>query len=1660
MKVESKNTPLISSSFTLTYKVASLIFILTPRQTVPLAVISKDIIQARKHFKFGLTEAGIGSKYLFGSVMASNVDNILAPTVETAPILTPATPYLSISENSKNKINENTDSEYQKLPAAKKGNTIRDENGDTQINDSVLDPKRSTADTKCADTNNVALPLDKNSEKIVTFDNEYVPPEQALVTSVELVVPAAHMSTSEDHRPDMITESSLATLSTIGNKVQYSSGDLYHSSSSCDSTRILVDEKIDGCANNSSNLNIRIPTKLALTTTTTGDILLADRSSALWTPHHEQSREIHMTSDNKQGPGNISSSQLFQQQHRHSELLLQIEKESCEPASFIHTHSLPLQHHIAAVQGQYESAESQPILENHLQSNFYSQIMQQQTSHQNHRQNQQEESILESSPLLQQHASYAIYPHFQNPTIFTTHQTDDTHNQHQESHTHHMSCHSHSHPQPDSLSLEHQNQRQQQHLQQQQNLQHHQHQQHMHESYHDLIMEDFHDEPSSAYKLTLSPSIAKPENQDDGYETSAGDVLTPNSHSSSAHSVTPQHQMQHSNIGLMSQNSKKINITGPAPNSSQETVHAPQTQHEGTVSGISNQSASVDPYRFMGQELHSPANTNIETAAVASGNYAVPISVPNGSLEHTTDEIYQIRHQITNHLDPSSNMPSKPAPKKRGRKKKLLMDGVDVVSISKPISQIDNAGSNTMCKAIPSDSLQSLKPKERKKHDRFNGMTEEEVIKRTIPDHLCDNLDIVIVGINPGLFAAYKGHHYAGPGNHFWKCLYLAGLTQEQMSADEDHKLLKQGIGFTNMVARATKGSADLTRKEIKEGSRILLEKLQRFRPKVAVFNGKLIFEVFSGKKEFHFGRQPDRVDGTDTYIWVMPSSSARCAQLPRAADKVPFYAALKKFRDFLNGLIPQFDESECVFTEQRIRQCSEQNQTEASEKIGQSHQPGVSDNHSPLTFIDNNGGSGGVTGNCGNALACAEGQAQFLPHMFNATIVRSVDDHSSFPFTGGESSMLPGSNPNSTGVEDSSYLPVFVQQQTISQQPQEKKKRGRPKKIKGQEVIDHVTGNKVSISGQQMPHHDFNNILNLSMISGGGNTEMPKKKRGRPKKLKPSIDDVIGVKQIHHAKSASQSTGLSVSSVHSLSVEHMVQSPQSNHQIPPSLYNTPPPSHMIYNASASPMASPALNCNYPQVHGQGTPPVGQTSSIAQGTPPIIDPQNEQIPSQKQIQSRAVELGIDIRDQPNLGETPPPNSPNICTSVDFDGPEHSNTGVEQSKACVLAQQHQRIISESQYENSTHETELNPAHSQEHYQQWISSHSHHQSTQKLVNQQLTQPLIPYHQPSEHWQRYEDQNSNPYMLITPHHQHLSPRLSNESHQNPSHSGHIGSDVARKSLSGLESLVDQIPTIREHEPSATAAAAAAVESRLLSLQQQQTPQPKRHDNSVQEESCRPITENNVVNNSFSVSSLAASASNSTTDNETLYRNSAHSEGNRELTINNNNNCNNNVEYPLHGPSSYPHHASHLISGGGLGSGINGTEQNLHTHPMYVDPTHITNHMSHISPMNVNPVYGPTAYGSHPQHNTSNYATTHGHYSLGSPVPAAGPNSTSTIHMPSPNYPYGHHPYSHTPPQANYSNYPHPHSHHHTHHNHPPHHLSVFDRLKPSDIGGYGGF
>lgn len=211
-------------------------------------------------------------------------------------------------------------------------------------------------------------------------------------------------------------------------------------------------------------------------------------------------------------------------------------------------------------------------------------------------------------------------------------------------------------------------------------------------------------------------------------------------------------------------------------------------------------------------------------------------------------------------------------------------------------------------KKEPEDEQETQKKKKRNLN-RFDGLSVEEVMSRTLPDVIEPNLDILIIGINPGLMSAYKGHHYPNPGNHFWKCLFLSGLTEKQLSYLHDQTLPHNySIGFTNMVERTTPGSKDLSSKEIREGGRQLLDKLQKYRPLIAAFNGKGIYEIFCKEtfgvkaKNLEFGLQPYKIPQTETVCFLMPSSSPRCAQFPRAQDKVHFYIKLKELRDRLKG--------------------------------------------------------------------------------------------------------------------------------------------------------------------------------------------------------------------------------------------------------------------------------------------------------------------------------------------------------------------------------------------------------------------------------------------------------------------------------------------------------------------------------------------------------------------------------------------------------------------------------------------------------------------------------------------------------------------------------------------------------------------------------------
>ena len=186
---------------------------------------------------------------------------------------------------------------------------------------------------------------------------------------------------------------------------------------------------------------------------------------------------------------------------------------------------------------------------------------------------------------------------------------------------------------------------------------------------------------------------------------------------------------------------------------------------------------------------------------------------------------------------------------------------------------------------------------QRKRKKSFGNMTEDEVMNLLLPDRLGEAMDILFVGINPGLMSAYKGHHYSGPNNHFWPCLIDAGFVPDHFTYLDDVKCPEYGIGLTNIVARTTRSSSDLSRAEIKQGKGELIEKINNYKPLVTCFNGKGIYEIFSGKK-CTLGQQEESVPGTNSVVYVMPSSSARTMTYPRKSDKLPFYHELKKLRD------------------------------------------------------------------------------------------------------------------------------------------------------------------------------------------------------------------------------------------------------------------------------------------------------------------------------------------------------------------------------------------------------------------------------------------------------------------------------------------------------------------------------------------------------------------------------------------------------------------------------------------------------------------------------------------------------------------------------------------------------------------------------------------
>lgn len=153
--------------------------------------------------------------------------------------------------------------------------------------------------------------------------------------------------------------------------------------------------------------------------------------------------------------------------------------------------------------------------------------------------------------------------------------------------------------------------------------------------------------------------------------------------------------------------------------------------------------------------------------------------------------------------------------------------------------------------------------------------TKEEVAAaagKTVRDVIAKGLRVLFCGINPGLYTAAVGRHFARPGNRFWPTLYRAGFTERLLSPFEERELLKSGYGITNMVARATATAAELSGDELVRGGRLLRSKVGKYRPAFVAFVGVGAYRTAFKLPKASIGRQEDKLEGAN--VWVLPNPS------------------------------------------------------------------------------------------------------------------------------------------------------------------------------------------------------------------------------------------------------------------------------------------------------------------------------------------------------------------------------------------------------------------------------------------------------------------------------------------------------------------------------------------------------------------------------------------------------------------------------------------------------------------------------------------------------------------------------------------------------------------------------------------------------------------
>ena len=148
----------------------------------------------------------------------------------------------------------------------------------------------------------------------------------------------------------------------------------------------------------------------------------------------------------------------------------------------------------------------------------------------------------------------------------------------------------------------------------------------------------------------------------------------------------------------------------------------------------------------------------------------------------------------------------------------------------------------------------------------------------TVDDLLPSRLNLLFVGINPGLWTAAVNAHFAMPGNRFWPALYRSGITSVAVDAsrglpDETRSELEsKGIGISNICPIATARADELSKQQLRDGGEMLRALVRKRKPNVMAVLGVTAYRQAFGNAKVSVGPSDDAFEGAE--LWILPNPS------------------------------------------------------------------------------------------------------------------------------------------------------------------------------------------------------------------------------------------------------------------------------------------------------------------------------------------------------------------------------------------------------------------------------------------------------------------------------------------------------------------------------------------------------------------------------------------------------------------------------------------------------------------------------------------------------------------------------------------------------------------------------------------------------------------